>query len=59
MVLILTRTISILLRGVPFSTFVTIVMHMASAAFPAVEGDCLIVKRHLVQLRIFAYFRSR
>ena len=34
-VLILTRTISILLHGVPFLTFVMIVMHMVAAAFPA------------------------
>ena len=40
----------------PFPTLVTIVLHMATAAFPALFGDCLIVIRHLVQLKIFAYF---
>ena len=41
MVLIFTRMILILKRRVPFPTFVTIVLHMVTAAFPALYGYCL------------------
>ena len=37
----------------PFPTLLTIVLHMATAAFSTLLGDYLIVIRHLVQLSIY------